>query len=104
MHVIAGALTSLVGCATTFTGDPHVENGRAGCDAKCNAQGMATSGMVFMGEYSSACICEVPRPAGAPAAAPNSAGAAAGGAAGAAGVILQMERARQQQQDAAARR
>ena len=30
------ALMSMVaGCATQFTGDPHIEDGRAGCEVKC---------------------------------------------------------------------
>ena len=56
-----GALfLSITGCATTFTGSPHVENGRSGCESKCKGQGMEVAGMVYMGEYSSACVCEVP--------------------------------------------
>lgn len=51
---------SLFGCATTFTGSPHVENGRSGCEVKCRGQGMEMAGMVYMGEYSSACVCQVP--------------------------------------------
>jgi hypothetical protein len=54
------AASSLVGCATSFTGNAHVENGRAGCEEKCKGQGMQVAGMVYMGEYSSACVCEVP--------------------------------------------
>jgi hypothetical protein len=50
----------LAGCATSFTGSPHVENGRSGCELKCKGQGMEVAGMVYMGEYSSACVCEVP--------------------------------------------
>ena len=63
------------------------------------------TGMVYMGEYSSACICEIPRPAAAPppmgappptgappSAVPGASGAAAGAAAG---VVMQMRRANQ---------
>ncbi len=59
--VIACSLSLILsGCATTFTGSPHVEDGRAGCEKKCKGQGMEVAGMVYMGEYSSACVCEVP--------------------------------------------
>jgi outer membrane lipoprotein SlyB len=58
--VIASLALSLAGCATSFTGSPHVENGRSGCESKCKGQGMEVAGMVYMGEYSSACVCEVP--------------------------------------------
>src|SRR5687768_2456578 len=80
------------GCATSVTGSAHVEEGRAGCERKCQGQGLEMSGMVYMGEYSSACVCEVP---GATGGATAAAGGAAAGAA--AGVVMQMRRAEQQQ-------
>ena len=49
----------LTGCPTTFQGNAHVQGGRAGCEAKCKATKMRMSGIVFLGEYSSACVCEV---------------------------------------------
>jgi hypothetical protein len=61
--LMGGAIAMTValgGCATSFTGSPHVEDGRAGCEKKCKGQGMEVAGMVYMGEYSSACVCEVP--------------------------------------------
>ena len=61
--VIVGLATiviGLTGCATTFTGSPYVESGRGGCEAKCKGEGMDVAGMVYMGEYSSACVCQVP--------------------------------------------
>jgi hypothetical protein len=85
----------LTGCATAFTGDAHVEGGRQGCEAKCQGEGMAVAGMVFMGEYTSGCVCTVPGQA-----APPQAAVAAGGGAGAAaaGVAMQMRRQQAQQQ------
>lgn len=75
-----------VGCQTQFTGDPHISP--AACQAKCAQSNLQMAGMVYMGEYSSACICEVGKPGGA------SAGLASAGAVGAApGVIMQMRRA-----------
>ncbi len=60
-NIVIGSLAlSVAGCATSFTGSPHVENGRSGCESKCKGQGMEVAGMVYMGEYSSACVCEVP--------------------------------------------
>jgi hypothetical protein len=87
---------SLAGCATSFTGNAHVENGRAGCEEKCRGQGMQIAGMVYMGEYSSACVCEVPH--GSASGRRDmlvSGGAGASGAA--AGVMMQMSRQQQQQ-------
>ena len=83
------------GCATSFTGDPHIENGRSGCEAKCKGQGMALAGMVFMGEYTSGCVCTVPGQS-ASVGGQLYAAAQAGATAGSAGVVMQMRRAQQQ--------
>jgi hypothetical protein len=81
------------GCATSFTGSAHVENGRQGCESKCKGQGMEVVGMVYMGEYSDACVCGVP---GQTSSVHGLRVASAGVAAGAAGVVMQM-RAQEQQ-------
>jgi hypothetical protein len=95
---VIGLALMLMGCATSFTGSPHIENGRAGCEEKCKGQGMQVAGMVYMGEYSSACVCEVPRGA-AQLSRREVLVASAGGVGGAAaGVMMQMRRAQQQQQ------
>lgn len=91
-----GTLALLVfgGCATSFTGSPHVENGRSGCEEKCKGVGMKVAGMVYMGEYSSACVCEVP---GGTAGHAQFLVASTGAIAGAgAGVAMQMQRQAQQ--------
>jgi hypothetical protein len=88
-NVLIGLLLlgSGVGCQTQFIGDPHISP--AACQARCAQSNLQMAGMVYMGEYSSACICEVGK-AGA------SAGLASAGAIGAApGVIMQMRRAQQ---------
>lgn len=83
-------------CATSFTGSAHVEDGRAGCEAKCRGQGMELTGMVFMGEYSDACVCSVPGgSASNDGAKLATAGAVAGGASG---VMLQMRMEEQRRQ------
>ncbi|MET0384843.1 MAG: hypothetical protein ABW321_02735 [Polyangiales bacterium] len=74
---------AVTGCATNFTGSAHIEGGRAACEQKCNGQGLAMSGLVYMGEYSSACVCSVPGAGG------GNAAAMASVAAGAAGVVMQ---------------
>jgi hypothetical protein len=78
---------SFTGCATNFTGSAHIEGGRAACESKCTGQGLAMTGLVYLGEYSSACVCAVPGSGGSSA-------ANASVAAGAAGVVMQT-RARQ---------
>jgi hypothetical protein len=92
--LLAVGMTSA--CATSFTGSAHVEDGRAGCERKCKGQGMELAGMVYMGEYSDACVCSAPGQTGS-----NklhqlaTAGAVAGGSAG---VVMQMRQQQQQQQ------
>lgn len=92
----------LAGCQTTFTGDPHIENGHAGCEEKCKGQGMALAGMVFMGEYTSGCVCTVP---GQSASTRDQVLAAAetGAAAGSTGVVMQMRRQEEQRRMYSAR-
>lgn len=80
---------SLVNCATSFTGSAYFEGGRSACESKCAEQGLSMTGMVYMGEYSSACVCEKPNQGG-------STTSAAGISGSAVGVILQ-QRASQQQ-------
>lgn len=79
----------LVGCQTNFVGSPHIDP--ATCASKCAQDRLAMAGMVYMGEYSSACICEVPKPASAPTTA-----MAAGAMGTTAGVIMQMRRQEEQ--------
>jgi hypothetical protein len=84
------------GCATSFTGSAFVEDGRGGCEMKCREQGMELAGMVYMGEYSDACVCAVPgRAAWLKKNLVASSGAVAEGAAG---VIMQSRRQQQNQQ------
>jgi hypothetical protein len=82
-------------CATSFTGSAHVEDGRAGCERKCKGQGMELAGMVYMGEYSDACVCSTPgQTSSKNADFLASAGAVAGGSSG---VVMQMQRQAEQQ-------
>ena len=86
----------LPACATAFTGSAHVENGRQGCEAKCKGQGMELVGMVYMGEYSDACVCAEPgQSASSGGTLVATAGAVAGGSAG---VVMQMREQEAQQQ------
>ena len=90
--VIAAAFSTA--CATSFTGSAHVEEGRGGCERKCKNSGMEVAGMVYMGEYSDACICSVPGQVGKNKMRVLEGGAAVAG--GAAGVIMQMRQQEQQ--------
>ncbi len=82
-------------CATSFTGSAHVDDGRAGCERKCKGQGMEVAGMVYMGEYSDACICSVPGQTSSRTKLKLSGGGAVAG--GAAGVVMQMQAQAQRQ-------
>jgi hypothetical protein len=99
MGLLAIALmTSSVGCATSFTGNAHVTGGRNGCEAKCRGQGMLTAGMVFMGEYSSACVCELPRATAGSTQHMNMVTDSGGASGAVAGVIMQMQEQQRQSQ------
>ena len=90
------AAMATTACATSFTGSAHVDDGRAGCERKCKGQGMEVAGMVYMGEYSDACVCGVPGQTGALRSKfLASAGAIAGGSAG---VVMQMQQQQAAQQ------
>jgi hypothetical protein len=87
LPLLIACATLLSGCATQFLGSAYIEGGRAECNTRCQQQGLECTGMVYMGAYSSACICGVKGAA--------TSGAAAASAAGAAGVMMQMQAAQQ---------
>src|SRR5215211_4459335 len=82
------------GCYTVFLGEAKVPGGRQTCEQYCGLAGMELTGMVFMGEYTNGCICEIRRERSPT----TSGGASAGAAAAAAGVVQQMRRSSDQTQ------
>ena len=98
MHVRVLVLVALVvsGCSTTFLGDAKFPGGARGCFDRCSAQGMTMSSFVFMGDYSTGCVCG-PTPQGADTSA-TSGGAAAASSAAAVATITQMRAAEQNAQ------
>jgi len=93
--LVVATLVLFSGCQTQFVGSAHID--ASACAGTCAASNLQMAGMVYLGEYSSACVCEIPRPAAAPAA---PASPAAMGAVGAAvGVVMQQRRAQQDQQN-----
>lgn len=84
------AALALPGCATAFTGSAMIEGGPRACAAKCSSWGMEMSGMVAMGEYSEACVCNVP----GKQVSHDNVSAVSGGVAG---VMMQTQRNREQQ-------
>jgi hypothetical protein len=75
------------GCATSFTGAAHIESGPKGCMAICTGWGLEFAGMVAMGAYSNACICNKPGKKVEPAQAAAAVGSAVG-------VVMQQRRNR----------
>jgi hypothetical protein len=96
--VVCFCLLGTASCTTSFMGSATVEGGPAGCEAKCKEGGMQLVGMVFMGEYSDACVCAVP---GKAASSKNYLLASAAVAGGAAGVVMQKRREQETQANAA---
>ncbi|MGZ3697590.1 MAG: hypothetical protein ACXWPM_13410 [Bdellovibrionota bacterium] len=89
-----GLAVILTACATAFTGSAAVDDGPRGCTRKCSSWNMELAGMVQMGEYSNGCICKVRGAAGKASIEDEFLASAAEPAA--AGVMMQMERQRQQ--------
>jgi hypothetical protein len=83
----------LGGCATQFTGSAYYPGGARACFNACLRDQMQMSGFAYLGEYSSACVCEPQRAAGATAATDAAGGPSAtmvaASTGGAVGVVLQ---------------
>jgi hypothetical protein len=89
--LLFGALSCLLGCATSFVGDAQFPGGAPGCFKQCQAGGMEMASFVYVGEYSSACACKLK--ANAPAQT-SSSNADVDGAVVAAGAGVEMQRRR----------
>jgi hypothetical protein len=88
MKIVTLALAlAASGCYTVFMGEAKVPQGRRTCEKYCQLAGMELTGMVFMGEYTDGCICEVRRERSSAAGAEAAAGASA-----AAVAVKQMQR------------
>jgi len=59
---LVSALALLCGCGspTQFQGSAKVAGGPSGCQKICEGWGMQLAGMVAMGDYSTACVCQLP--------------------------------------------
>jgi hypothetical protein len=96
--LLSFASVSLAGCATSFVGEAHYPGGARACYASCANQQMQMSGFVYLGEYSSACVCAPRTTVAGTTNDAQASSAAAGSAGGAVGVIMQARAAQQQQQ------
>ena len=84
----------LPGCRTNFTGSPQYPGGAPACFRQCAAENMRMAQFVYVGAYSSACVCEiVPIPTSGARAATFDQRSGASGAttAAAVGVMTQMQ-------------
>ncbi len=89
------------GCATAFVGDAHFPGGPSGCAKHCDQSGLAMDSFVYMGEYSSACVCKPKAGALASPSSPSAAAAGGASAGAAAGVVMAMrEREREREREA----
>ncbi|UJR85991.1 hypothetical protein [Sandaracinus amylolyticus] len=77
------AVLTNVGCATSFRGNAHFPGGPAGCRARCRSIGGTMAQFVYVGDYSSACVCGAPD-------ATTTAGGAGSSSAAAVAVMTQM--------------
>lgn len=88
---------SLGACATTFKGDAQFPGGPRGCYDRCEKAGLTMTSYVFVGEYSSGCVCSLKRK---PTSASDGASAQSSAATSAAAVAvmrqMQEEQARHQ--------
>lgn len=88
-------VTADLGCATSFTGSAQYPGGPAACFRNCQGQRMRMAQYVYVGSYSSACVCEI-IPPGERAAAGATGGSSGGTSAAAVAVMTAMrERERQ---------
>jgi hypothetical protein len=87
--MIAACLTPA--CATSFAGNANVPGGPSGCARRCRDEQMRMSSYVFVGAYSSACVCEP----GSQASNTQTGSEAGGAVAAAVGVMMQMRRNQQ---------
>ena len=88
MKTVIGLIGALLlsGCATSFTGSAHI--GPNECAERCREIGGHMDSYVYMGQYSTACVC---RPGSAPSAGPRATGSEGSVAGAVAGVWMQMQ-------------
>lgn len=89
---VVGLVFSIAGCRTDFRGSATFNGGPTACFRRCADEGMVMSSFVYMGEYSTGCVCGLRRTDGT-AGGEVADGAETGGSGmAAAGVWMQMRR------------
>ena len=82
---------AVAGCATSFQGEAKFPGGPRACFKRCKAAGLEMSSFVYVGEYSTGCVCGLKASMRSASASERDATAATSAAA--VGVVLQMRRA-----------
>jgi hypothetical protein len=101
LAILCLSLFGLSGCATSFKGDAKFPGGPRGCYDRCEQAGLMMTNYVFVGEYSTGCVCSLKaKSASAAIDGPKQHAASAATAAAAVAVMRQME-AQQAAQNAA---
>ncbi|HKO94317.1 MAG TPA: hypothetical protein VJU61_24355 [Polyangiaceae bacterium] len=59
--LLPAVLLCFTACATEFIGEAHYVGGPSACVRNCRKNHMEMDSFVFMGEYSSACVCRLVR-------------------------------------------
>ncbi|MBL4637448.1 MAG: hypothetical protein JKY56_26565 [Kofleriaceae bacterium] len=97
--VLIASIVLLTGCPqpTSFKGDAHFPGGPNACFEMCKSGGMEMDSYIFVGEYSSGCVCRPVRISGQQ----TSSQSRAGSTAAAAGVIAQTRIEEERRQAAA---
>jgi hypothetical protein len=52
------AASALPGCGTSFEGAARFPGGVAGCMRQCRNRNLEMSSFIYIGEYSTACVCK----------------------------------------------
>ncbi len=57
LSIFAALCLSACPQPTSFKGDPHFPGGPNACFRKCESAGMVMDSYIFVGEYSTGCVC-----------------------------------------------
>jgi hypothetical protein len=56
------AVFSSFGCGTTFNGDAHFPGGIPNCQTRCAKDGLSMAAYVYLGEFTTGCVCSAAKP------------------------------------------
>jgi hypothetical protein len=94
--VLVLGLCAIAGCATSFQGEAKFPGGPRACYKRCAAAGLEMSSFVYVGEYSTGCVCGLKASMRTANTSQDERDVTAATSAAAVGVVLQMRRAQAQ--------